>query len=251
VATPNDLPNNLTEDNIGDFYYITEGNILCRYDGDTIASGVKDKPQWTQVNAQIPDTDTTNKVASLAIGDGALNSNKDAIEFTLTATEQKYDVKSGKAVGDAYDIVTDTDKKFVLNKTILDNWYNKAAIELKDSVDATNNKATLSLSGTGAAAKNTSVVITGGANITIKDSTDGFEISATDTNTTYTMASPAKEAKIYLDSSVGKNDAGTVEFKAGDDLAIDGSVAGEIKYSHKTGYLTVDKDQVEADQKPH
>jgi hypothetical protein len=170
-------------------------------------------------------------VISLAIGDGALNTAQDAIEFTLTAKEQKYDVKSNTAVGEAYDIVTDTDKKFVLNKTILDNWYNKAAIELKDSV--ANNKATLSLSGTGTGtAKN--VVITGGTNISIKDSTDGFEISATDTNTTYDMVSPEKEAKIHLDSSVGDNDAGTVEFKAGTDLEVDGTNEGEISYRHKT-----------------
>ena len=257
VATPSDLPNNLTEDNIGDFYYITTGNILCRYDGDTTASGIKDKPQWTQVNAQIPDTDTTDRVTSLAIGDGALNNAKDAIEFTLTATEQSYDVKGGKYTGTARDIVTDTDKKFVLNKSILDTWYNKAAIELKDSV--ANNKATLSLSGTGTGTAK-SVVITGGTHINIKDSADGFEISATDTdtNTTYTMASPAGEAKIHLDGKEknndpgNQNDAGTVEFKAGTDLVVDGSVAGEVKYSHKTdGYLTVAENQITAAQTPH
>lgn len=231
VDKVSDLPTDLTSNNVGDFYYITEGNILCRYDGDTTESGISDKPQWTQVNAQIPDTDTTNKVASLAIGDGILNTAQDAIEFTLTATEQKYDVKSNTAVGAAYNIVTDADKKFVLNKSILDNWYNKAAIELKDSV--ADNKATMSLSGTGTGTE-TSVVITGGANVSITDTDDGFEISSTFTNTTYNMVSPANEAKIHLDSSVGENDAGTVEFEAGTDLTVGGTTAGQITYSHAT-----------------
>jgi hypothetical protein len=230
------LPTNLTSANIGDFYYITEGNILCRYDGDTTESGVSGKPQWTQVNPDTPDTDTTNKVASFAIGDGTLNKAQDAIEFTLTATEQKYDVKSNTAVGAAYDIVTDEDKKFILNKSVLDTWYNKANIDLNATVAS--NKATVKLSGTGAAANN-QVTISGGTNITIAtDGSDGIKISATDTNTTYSMVSPEKEAKIHLDSSVGDNDAGTVEFKAGTDLVVDGTNDGEVKYSHKTGYLS-------------
>lgn len=249
VAKVSDLPTDLSSNNIGDFYYIVDGNILCRYDGDATESGVSGKPQWTQVNAQIPDTDTTNKVVSLAISDGALNEDEDTIEFTLTATERKYDVKSDTPVGEAYNIVTDPDKKFILNKTILDNWYNKAAIELKDSV--TDNKATMSLSGSGVGT-NTSVVITGGTNITIKDVEDGFEISATNTNTTYNMVSPANEAKIHLDSSVGDNDAGTVEFKAGTDLIVSGTTTNEISYSHKTdGYLTATSKQVTDAQTPH
>ena len=48
------------------------------------------------------------------------------------------------------------------------------------------------------------------------------------------MVSPANEAKIYLDSSVGDNDAGTVEFTAGTDLTVSGTTAGQISYSHAT-----------------
>lgn len=246
VATVNDLPTSLPEECVGDFYYVTTGNILCRYDGDTTASGVTGKASWTQVNPDTPDTDTTDRIKSLEISDGALNTTQDAIEFTLTATEQSYDVKSGKDTGSARNIVTDA--TFALNKSILDNWYNMASVELKDSV--ADNKATMSLSGTGTGT-NKSVVITGGTNISITDTTDGFQISSTDTNTTYEMVSPAGEAKIHLDSSVGDNDAGTVEFKAGTDLTVSGTTAGQISYSHKYGYLTATSNQVTAAQTPH
>lgn len=247
VATVSDLPATLPANCIGDFYYITDGNILCRYDGDNVASGVTGKANWTQVNAQIPDTDTTNKVASLSIGDGVLNTAQNAIEFTLTATEQKYDVKSNTAVGDAYNIVTDA--TFALNKSILDNWYNKANIDLNATVAS--NKATVKLNGTGAASGN-QITIAGGTNVTIAaDGTDGIKISATDTNTTYSMVSPANQAKIHLDSSVGDNDAGSVEFKAGTDLNVNGTAAGQITYSHTTGYLTNNANQVTDAQTPH
>lgn len=230
VATVNDLPTSLPEECVGDFYYVTMGNILCRYDGDSTASGVTGKASWTQVNPDTPDTDTTDRIKSLEISDGALNTTQDAIEFTLTATEQSYDVKSGKDTGSARNIVTDA--TFALNKSVLDNWYNKANIDLNATVAS--NKATVKLNGVGAASDN-EVTITGGTNVTIEqDGTDGIKISSTDTNTTYEMVSPANEAKIYLDSSVGDNDAGTVEFTAGTDLTVSGTTAGQISYSHAT-----------------
>ena len=245
VATVSDLPATLPANCIGDFYYITDGNILCRYDGDNVASGVTGKANWTQVNSQIPDTDTTNKVASLSIGDGVLNTAQTAIEFTLTATEQKYDVKSNTAVGDAYNIVTDA--TFALNKSILDNWYNKANIDLNATVAS--NKATVKLNGAGAASGN-QITIAGGTNVTIAaDGTDGIKISTADTNTTYDLTSPKDEAAIHLIGSDGDDDS--VGFTAGTDLTVSGATEGNIHYSHKTGYLTNNANQVTDAQTPH
>ena len=245
VATVSDLPATLPANCIGDFYYITDGNILCRYDGDNVASGVTGKANWTQVNSQIPDTDTTNKVASLSIGDGVLNTAQTAIEFTLTATEQKYDVKSNTAVGDAYNIVTDA--TFALNKSILDNWYNKANIDLNATVAS--NKATVKLNGTGAASGN-QITIAGGTNVTIAaDGTDGIKISTANTNTTYDLTSPKDEAAIHLIGSDGDDDS--VGFTAGTDLTVSGATEGNIHYSHKTGYLTNNANQVTDAQTPH
>lgn len=245
VATVNDLPTSLPKECVGDFYYVVTGNILCRYDGDSDASGVTGKASWTQVNPDTPDTDTTDRIKSLGISDGVLNTAKDAIEFTLTATEQSYDVKSGKDTGSARNIVTDA--TFALNKSILDNWYNKANIDLNATVAS--NKATVKLNGVGAASGN-EVTITGGTNVTIEQNgTDGIKISSTDTNTTYSMESPANETKVHLKGSDGEDDV--VEFKAGTDLTVSGTTAGQISYSHKDGYLTATSNQVTAAQTPH
>lgn len=222
----------------GDFYYVTEGNILCFYNGGNVAAA----SGWTQVNAQAIDTDTDTKVTGVTITKTAADA--DSLDYKATVTSQLYDVKSGSASGEA---VT-KEATFSINKSDLDAWYNKANIDLSSTAPS-GNKTVVSLSGTGAAS-GASVNITGGTNITLSGTADNLTISATDTDTTYDLASDgsASAANIKLTSldDAGSSATDTIALSGNTDVIVNGSTANTITITHKTGYLGSTSDKVSA-----
>lgn len=214
----------LSENNIGDFYYVTDGNILCFYNGG--AKDSDDLANWTQVNAQTIDTDT--KVGSFTIAETAATAEK----ITFTATLKQVD-KSGNEIS----AETKT-TSFDIEKADINALVDHPAIEV--GVAAISNGATVTISAEGEDAFN----IKGGDNVTVAVNGDDITISSSyvDTNTKYDIASPAGSTNIVLKED--GNDKTTIKFVDDEqDIEITGVNGNEIKVAHKV-YNTKDETTV-------
>ena len=154
VATTNDLPTVSESDKqvyAGRFYYVTNGNILCVYNGKS----------WVQIN---PDTDTYVKSHSYSIDGGEITDNillsngKDQnATFTVTGA-------NGVQISGTGTTLTITGDKYSLSSTVASN---KATVKL-DSANTTND---------------TSVVLAGGNNVTITQDAGTKEVTIKSNNT--------------------------------------------------------------------
>ena len=195
VATVNDLPKNLTANQIGDFYYITSGNILCFYNGGATDSDSIDN--WTQVNAQTVDTDT--KVKSFTIAE----TTADATGITFTYTLSQVD-KAGNTVG------TNISNTFKIEKADINALVDHPTIGLTTSLDTSNDdfsKAKINLTGDNVSSTDF-VNIKGEGSISVDVDGKDIVISGRDQNTTYSLEveQDAQDNVLYirLDDSSGE-----------------------------------------------
>lgn len=166
VNTTEDLPNVSAADSsvyAGRFYYVTNGNILCVYNGKS----------WVQIN---PDTDTYVKSHSYSIKDGTITdkiglSNGGDVDATFTV-----EGANGIQITGTGTTLTITGDKYSLSSTVADN---KATVKL-DSANT---------------ADDTSVVLAGGDNVTITQSTGTKEVTIESKDTKLTSLTGAAAAE--------------------------------------------------------
>ena len=203
----------LTAEN-GDFVYVKEGNLLVVCTDKTATTATT---RWTQVNPNT-DTNTDQWLEYKSVADAAVAGT--SVTSTITFTKHNKDVKNNKDTTSTVTIPVSITRANLASALALD-------------VDATvaSNKATIKTS-SGGEAQGAGFTISGGSNVTISGSGDALVISATntDTNTTYDLLSPANSTNIVLKDSGNAEDV--VKLKAGTQIALDGTTAGEITISH-------------------
>lgn len=229
VNTQNDLPVDdgtnaakITDNNIGDFYYIETGNILCIYKGKNA------NPKWVQVNVDTPDTDT--KVSAISIS----RSGKDTDSINYAYSLSQVD-KGGTSIG------TPLSGTFEISKADINALVTHQNVDVTvtgDKTDATDTKATIKTKLSGSNSED-SFSIEEGSNINIEvtDSTNStignIKINAVDT--TYDLSSAAGATTIILKENGSNQD--TITFAAGtsnNDITVSGATANKIDIAHKT-----------------
>ena len=198
----------------GEFYYITESNVLAIYSGSN----------WVQIN---PDTDT-NTDTSVTSASFTSNNTVDGngnINYLLSIYQTNKDVLTGNTT--AINAVTAT---FSIPASTIAGLVN---IGITSSA-ATNNNAVVALTGTGS--NTATFAISGSSGISLGGTANNLVISGT----TYGIESAAvsgatatNTANISLKNDI-TNGLDSVAIKTGANLAIDNSVADEITIKHVT-----------------
>ena len=204
----------------GQFYYLSDKNILCTY--------TKDKG-WIQIN---PDTNDNTIVYASGLevtkADSAVGEAK-KLTYTIKLNQEKKE-KTGDAVAYGEPVTA----SFEINSEDLNKIASNVSVGL-ESQAITNDANGFELKNSGGGADGAKAVqIKGGNNVTITRADDGnVTIAAKDTNTTYSMESPANSASILLKSD-GAGDAPSVTFTGDEKVKVSGATAGEIAINHAT-----------------
>lgn len=206
--------------NVGEFYYVTAGNILCVWSGNG----------FVQINA---DTDSNSYIT--AIDTPSITSDTNGITVSFNILQKDVD-KNGDEVADGKHIGKDFAKaipvSFTIDKSHLDTVLpDNIAVGLDTA--AITDGAKLSTTGTGSDAANI-VNLKQGDNVTISVSGDDVIIAAKDDDTEYDLVGIANTTKgqIQLQAKDGsEND--DVYFESGNDALTVASIAGGVTYTHK------------------
>lgn len=203
----------------GDFVYVKTGNMLvvCTDKTATSVTG-----RWTQVNTNT-DTNTDQWLEYKSVTSTATAG--DNATATITFTKHDKNVKTGSDTTSTVTIPVKLTREDLAT-----------ALDMDIEATVTSGKATIKTS-SGGVAQGDGFTITGGSNVTVSGSADALVISATNTNTTYDLTSPANATTIVLEGSTGADDV--VTLKAGDQIELDGTTAGEITIKH--GDISVNK----------
>ena len=225
-----DAVSNLPETaNIGDFYYIKSGNILCFYNGGTGENDGDTISKWTQVNVDTQDTDT--KVSAISISRSGKDT--DSINYAYSLSQVN---KSGTSIG------TPLSGTFEISKADINALVTQQTVDVTvagDKTDATDTKATIKTKLSGSNSED-SFSIEEGSNINIEvtDSTSSaignIKINAVDTK--YDLSSAANATTIVLKEGDG-SEQDTITFAAGtsnSDIIVSGDTANKIDIAHKT-----------------
>lgn len=206
--------------NVGEFYYVTTGNILCVWSGNG----------FVQINA---DTDTDSFIKE--IGDATVTSDASGIKVSFDIVQKAVN-KSGDditAIKEAANIdFEDTHTvEFTIAKSHLDTVLpDNIAVGL-DTAAITGGGAKLSTTGTGSDVTNI-VNLKQGDNVTISVSGDDVTIAADDTQYNLVGIANEKEGQIQLQAKDGsEND--DIYFKSGNDALTVASTATGVTYTHK------------------
>ena len=219
----------------GQFYYIKagansrSGNILAVC--DSIGSGSTGAIHWTQINPDTNDNDDTF-VKNISFTKNETSSTTSQLVFDVSVGQETSHIGKSNTTAAT---VTGT---LTINSEDVTGILTDTAVDIKDSAVA-NNKVTIATTGSGHAG--TGFEISGGTNITLADATNGFSISAKDT--TYVLSMPAESsataattAAITITPSEGS--PYDLIVRAGEDLAINNTTAGEMMIYHKDSGVT-------------
>ena len=206
----------------GQFYYLSDRNVLCTYKGN----------DWIQIN---PDHNDNTIVYTSGLEVEKANSavgEAKKLTYTIKLNQEKKE-KTGDAVAYGEPVTA----SFEINPEDLNKIASNVSVGL-ESTDVANGFE-LKNSGGGADGAKT-VQIKGGNNVTITRADDGnVTIAAKDTNTTYSMESPAESTSILLKSD-GAGDAPSVTFTGDKKVQVSGAEANKIVISHATSGVTAD-----------
>lgn len=194
----------------GQFYYLSEDNILCIYSGG----------KWVQIN---PDTDTDTSVKSFAI---TRTSNTDGnLTYTYTLTQQD---KDGNALKNP---ITGTFKISSTDIVALAN----VAVDIDATATEGKDGAVLALGGAGADTKADAgkVTIQQGDNVAVTVDKNVVTIAANNMRNTLTNTG----STIALKDAEG-GDVGSVIVEGTGALNTDTSTTGKIQITHKTSGAT-------------
>lgn len=221
VAKESDL-NNLANKQVGDFVYITDGNILAVYNG----------AQWQQIN---PDTNTDNdtKVTDLSITktvQAHTNEKKGSIKLTLTLTQYTYDINgaAGPVQTITKDIVLIDEDEF---RTVV-----PVEVDVQASAPA-NNSTTISTTGLGS--DGDGFTITGDETVKITGSANQIVIGVDPAPFTQDLNASATEGTVNLNLTDGNGKVDSVQFAAGLNLNVSLTGSAEdnnevITFAHDT-----------------
>ena len=211
VATKDNLPA-LSSVQVGDFYYVASGNILC-----TKATDAADA--WTQINPK--DKNDNTKVTGLTFTTATKGTD---IEVDCTLVQKKTDADGNV-----------TEEPSVTGKiTISGSDIGAVVTGISLDVNATvaNNAADIALVGSGVAADATGFKITGGENVTITGSNNNINIASK--NSTYTLGSAANSTGIVLKDNAGTpNTVNIVAGTSNSSVAVTGAAENQIVVAHK------------------
>ena len=216
VAEVTDLPA-LKDAIVGDFYYVTNGNILC-------TKAKENDAQYTQVN--VPNTDRDSSVSSLAF---ATEVKGDGIEVSFTLAHKMVDLLTGDEI-DTDIVPSDVTGSFVIKGSDIGSIITDIALDTK--VTVSENVAHIELEGTGIAEDADGFDIAAGDNITIAAGADhDVVISAKDTIHAYEV----EGAVLKITDNDGEEVANIKFYAEKDDDVIveDGDEENSIKFSHK------------------
>lgn len=194
----------------GQFYYLSEDNILCIYSGG----------KWVQIN---PDTDTNTSVKSFAI---TRTSNTDGnLTYTYTLTEQDKDGTPLKNPITGTFVISSADIVALAN----------VAVDIDATATEGKDGAILALGGAGADTKADAgkVTIQQGDNVAVTVDKNVITIAANNMRNTLTNTG----STIALKDAEG-GDAGSVIVEGTGALNTDTSTTGKIQITHKTSGAT-------------
>ena len=219
-----------SEVEVGQFYYVKagasskSGNILAVC--DSIGEGSNGAIHWTQINPDTNNNDDTF-VKNISFTKNQTSSTTSQLVFDVSVGQETSHISGSNTTAST---VTGT---LTINSEDVTGILTDTAVDVKDSAVASN-KVTIATTGSGHAG--TGFEISGGTNVTLADTTNGFSISAKDT--TYVLSMPvvsgataATTAAITVTPSEGS--PYNLIVKAGEDLAINNTTAGEMMIYHK------------------
>lgn len=212
-----------------DFFYCIEENVLAVYHDDA----------WVQINTN---TNDTIEVTSVQFGEGSVNADKDAIQYTLTLSQAKYDINGSELEDDVDKINPITATLTLKTSDIVAITPEKAEVGLEASTKRS--AANTSVNGVNIATKgsgsdpNASVLLVPGSNVDSIGLNSKNEIEINTHNTKYDLLVETNNnvADVKLMSTDG--DEVPVHYAAGTDLVVSAEKAGDsvdtVKFTHKT-----------------
>ena len=216
VATVDNLPTSGV--NVGEFYYVTKGNILCVWSG----SG------FVQINA---DTDTNSFIT--AIDTPVIESDANGITVSFNILQKDVDKNGDEVTGNNHissDFLASVPVSFTIAKSHLDTVLPDNISVGLDTVGITDG-AKLSTTGSGSDATNI-VNLKQGNNVTISVSGDDVTIAAKDTLYDLAGIVNTDKGQIQLQAKDGsEND--DIYFESGNDALTVESDATKVVYTHK------------------
>lgn len=216
VANIDNLPTSGV--NVGEFYYVTNGNILCVWSGNG----------FVQINA---DTDSNSYIT--AIDTPVITSNTNGITVSFNILQKDVDkngdeIADGKHIGK--DFVKEIPVEFTIAKTHLDTVLpDNIAVGL--DVETIDGGVKLSTTGAGSDAANI-INLKQGDNVAISVSSDDVTIAADNTQYDLVGIANTDKGQIQLQAKDGsEND--DIYFESGNDALAVASTATGITYTHK------------------
>ena len=218
VANLDALPP-VSKSNAGNFYYVTDSNILCVSNG---------KDHWVQIN---PDTDTNTSIQSLTVSNAAKVG--DNYEYTITLTQQD---KDGTLISGA-----NKTAKIVITPDMVANLAVEVEVGLTSTVSTVSDVTSATLTTTGVGNNEEEAVkIIAGSNIGISATKDGeFTISAIDTTYDLDVVKTGNKVEVALMDSEDTPTDTKIEFAAGTNLAVSAD-GDKITYSHTASGVTAE-----------
>ena len=231
VTKVSDLPTTGVE--VGQFYYVSGtnqgegtpadnthgGNILAVYLGEA-AGG------WVQVN---PDTNTDagyDRLKTASFINKTVSTTANQITYTLSLNS----VHTGVNGAAAESSITAVTANLVIDGNDLVSIVPSVSVGVGSVYDSSTTSVSVTTTGTGANTNQKVTIKAGNSNIDLSDSTTN-NIVIKGKNTTYTFGSPA--GTTYIQSKADGAQAITMTtFTAGNGLAISGTTANYIQYSH-------------------
>ena len=212
VANLNALAGLFASAKVGDFYYAIEENILCtKKEGAT---------GWTQINRNTNDNDDT-KVTEISFQRDESVTDKIKMNLVLNQVTTHIDNSTTN--------VAEVIGSFELTEADFNAIVDGASVSI--GANFATNKATIKTAGLGSDEEDTGVSIAGAGSVTVSGSNDDIIITGTDTK--YSMGSAAGSTNIAL-TRLSDNNTENIVFAAGQDIAVTGANANEIKIAHAT-----------------
>lgn len=211
----------------GQYYYISDSNVLAFYDANKDNGPDQPKGGWVQIN---PDATLANKEEDTVVA-----GNDNAVKVTSTVEDTEGHSSVGHVTFTGTDAVTTKASK---NNTVIIDAHD-SQYELSSNTATVNEKVAAKIVLTpdeNSTDEATEVNVYGGANITVENTLDGIKISAADA------------ANMY-NSSVGQAydaaGAHTVTVTDGDGTKVSNKVTPTVKYGN--GKLAVFRQEFEED----
>lgn len=210
VATIEDLPKVSTADSsvyAGRFYYVTNDNILCVYNGKS----------WVQINTN---TDTYVNSHNYSVDGGTIKdkiglSNGGNVDATFTV-----EGANGIQITGTGTTLTITGDKYSLSSTVADN---KATVKL-DSANTTDD---------------TSVVLAGGDNVTITQNTDTKEVTIKSKDTKLNSLTGAAAAEGFTITGINSDGSETTAATINPQIKVGKTTQPVAKFVNGTATLDV------------